>query len=132
MSVLTKGQRAANHWIMVEVIARKTSQMYGGDGKLIEKNEGYCRVLNISPGVDQSKLGYVVGDIVAGPRILPVPGLPENVGLMSAGDVFYRMDAIPDDVEPLSAVTTVDDFINPGLGGMLEQLKQPVDPEVHP
>lgn len=135
MSVLTKGQRAVNHWIMVELVAQKTSTMYGPDGKKIETNEAYCRVLNISPGVDATKLGYVEGDLIAGPRIMWVPGLPKNIGQMSAGDVFYRMDELPDGIEPLSEAATVDDFINPGLGGMLSELKkepEPIDPEVHP
>jgi len=142
MSVLTKGERAANHWIIVLMVAQKVSEMFGPDGKKIEKNEAYFRVLDISPAVDQTKLGYAVGDLISGPRALWIPGLPEHVGMMSAGDVYYRMDEIPEGIPLVGKSATVDDFINPGLGGMLELLKDakpgeriavpPVDPEVHP
>lgn len=129
-SPLRKGERAANHYVMVEKVAERKTSIILPDG-MKDRYEVYCRLLNISAGVDVDKLGCAVGDIVAGPRILWVPGLPKNVGLMSAGDIFYRADELPDGVTPLNEAATVDDFINPGLARMLTELK-PVDPEVHP
>jgi len=105
-------QQAVNHWIMVKKIAEKKSIIILPDGEK-EKIEAYCRILNAGPLAKIEETGYAIGDIIYGPRVLWIPGLPPNVGLMSGGDPFYKMDKVPDGVTILEDVTTVEDVLHP-------------------
>jgi hypothetical protein len=105
-------QQAVNHWIIVQKIGERKTTLILPDGAK-EQYEAYCKILNAGPLAKIEEAGMKEGDLICGPRILYIPGLPPNVGMMSVGDVYYKIDELPEGVTSIDQPVTVDDVLNP-------------------